>query len=456
MLITSRGWCGLSGVFWVALMMVSRPVEAQNQDPFFLSNEAALTAGAVTAVPGDSGAPWYNPAGLVTIKRDSINLNSSAYVLRFRKANDVLRLRLPNGSEDTGTLRSLEVVSVPSSLVVTKRYSEDFSLAVGVFVPQQDAFSVSADLTNASNFNGEQFDFGQRLTWSSEQTRYHLGPSASWRVSPTLRVGATLFAVYESTNLQEEFLSGSVAENDRAFIIERFNFDLTDLGMQAVLGVQWDVTPDLTLGVTWRSATVVFWRTGDFAFLNSNNRATSTEPSTVDVVTFEQNLDTKDLILARPTRLHAAVAWNYGRGYVALEGDVTAKPDDPELYGVNEPIVNARLGGVYLMTPHTQLGFGLFTDLSGSGRAENFREVAVDYYGMTAGLSMGTAHLLAESEPHDDMIFTTTIGVRYALGVGEAVGLVFEPFDNREDATTSAVEVIFHDLGLHIGSAIYF
>ena len=431
-------------------------VEAQNQDPFFLSNEAALTAGAVTAVSDDSGAPWYNPAGLVTIERSSININSSAFVLRFRKADNVLRLRLPDGGEDRATLRSLEVSSVPSSLVVSRRYGDDFSVALGVFVPQQDGIDVSADLNNASSFDGAQFDFGQRLTWTQEHTRYHVGPSAAWRLAPGLRVGGSFFAVYERIKLKEEFLSGSIAQDDRSFVFERFRSELTDLGTQLVLGVQWEMVPSLTLGVTLRSPVVVLSRTGEAESLVSDNRVAPMGPPALDLVFEQQNLDATGPMFSHPGRVHAGLSWDFGRGHVAIEGDVTGSVNSPELYAVNDTVFNVRMGANYYTSPHTELGFGLFTDYSGRPRPTTFREVRVDYYGATAGVAMSTARLLADPEPSDDLIFTTTIGLRYSLGLGEVAGLVFEPFDRLDDTETALVDVVFHEIGVHVGSAIYF
>lgn len=50
-------------------------------------------------------------------------------------------------------------------------------------------------------------------------------------------------------------------------------------------------------------------------------------------------------------------------------------------------------------------------------------------------------------------MFSTTVALRYALGIGEIGSLPFDPLDIPQDRPA---EVTIHELSLHVGSALDF
>ncbi len=448
--------CLLVGVLWAVVLGWSPQAAAENQDPFFLSNEAALTAGAVTAVSGDSGAPWYNPAGLVTIERSSINISSSAFVLRWRDAQDVLRLELPGGTTDEASLRSFELLSVPSSIVVTRRLTSDLKMGLGIFVPQQDHYTVSAELNNEDGQG--QGSFRQRLKLTEELTRYHAGPSLGWQAAEGLRVGASLFVVYEQSALEEEFLAGFTAsEANSGFVFNRRRITLSGIGAQGVAGVQWSPVSSLTLGLTLRSPVFIFQSFGQRERLTNRTRVNNNQRPDLDVDFQEDDFDELDVRQAYPLRAHLGVAWRFEGGHVAVEGDFRPAFKDQEREIDSGPIVNLRAGTHFEWTQGLSVGLGAFTDLSGEDEPDELWETQVDFYGGTAGMTFSTAHLLADGSESDDLVFSTTLALRYAVGVGRVGGQLFRPLaSGGETSVPNVVDVVFHELGVHLGSAVYF
>jgi hypothetical protein len=61
----------------LAIALAPRLVRADNTEPFFYSDDAAMTGGTVVASTRDAGAIWYNPAGLGGIRRGQIDLSGS-------------------------------------------------------------------------------------------------------------------------------------------------------------------------------------------------------------------------------------------------------------------------------------------------------------------------------------------------------------------------------------------
>ena len=55
------------------------------------------------------------------------------------------------------------------------------------------------------------------------------------------------------------------------------------------------------------------------------------------------------------------------------------------------------------------------------------------------------------------MVFSTTIALRYAYGAGEVGGAVFQGTPlSTAPGNNSVVDVHVHELGVHLGSTVYF
>ena len=188
-------------LFVAALSLTPATARAGNLDSFFLGNEAALTGGAVVALTRDAGSVWYNPAGLGGLSRSSIDLSASAYVLRLQRLPGALETRLTSGSHEED-LGSTEMLSVPSAVVATRRLSDDVTLALGIFSPVQDLFVTRTTLRTEDSVATEAgplgFLYSQRIQLSSQAARYCVGPSVGWQVGPRLRLGLSIFAVYDT------------------------------------------------------------------------------------------------------------------------------------------------------------------------------------------------------------------------------------------------------------------
>jgi hypothetical protein len=61
-----------SGLLIGACLTASLPARAGNDDEIFVGNQAAMTAGAVSATISDSSPTWYNPAGLGAVALDRV------------------------------------------------------------------------------------------------------------------------------------------------------------------------------------------------------------------------------------------------------------------------------------------------------------------------------------------------------------------------------------------------
>ena len=146
-----------------------------------------------------------------------------------------------------------------------------------------------------------------------------------------------------------------------------------------------------------------------------------------------------------PARFRAGVAYRLDEGWLSVDGDVST-PLVMEYAEDREWNYNLRAGGVLPLSPHLQVGAGVFTDRSPS------RETPVDFYGATAGIRIGEDHVV---EGTRQLTFATTLAGRYAYGTGEMLGASV-PTEDVDDWGPTGVRVRYHEMSLVIGGTVYF
>ncbi|MCH2108982.1 MAG: hypothetical protein MK135_06605, partial [Polyangiaceae bacterium] len=88
-----------------------------------------------------------------------------------------------------------------------------------------------------------------------------------------------------------------------------------------------------------------------------------------------------------------------------------------------------------------------------------------DFYGVACGAEIGNVYRLKEGEKSDKIRFSTTIGLRYAYGVGKVGNVEIPPFyDLIERIATGQEETVVygeskayaHEVTINIGGGLYF
>jgi hypothetical protein len=183
----------------------------------------------------------------------------------------------------------------------------------------------------------------------------------------------------------------------------------------------------------------------------------TTEPSTANL----QTTDLGDLVIgvhtARPFRARLGVAWAWGTSWVGVEGDIQPGLTEETIGVSRQTTFNVRAGGVVEVAAQTWLGFGAFTDRSADSIVTSLIASRIDYYGVTVGLRFDHPHDLSASERARTVVFSTTIGLRYAYGTGDIGGVIFDRMPAASPpGRNSTVSATVHELGVHLGSTVYF
>ena len=441
------------GLTMLALVLttsaLASPARAGNDEGILLGNEAAMTGGAVGAIIGDGTGVWYNPAGIALVVRDQVDVSGSATMLRIGQAGAFFRTS--SGAAASGDY--FELLAVPSAVSLVRPIDCRTNFALGIFVPQLTDHTDRILLTETfpDGSGGARWQLSQHE--STQQ--YYAGLALGFAITETFRLGITLFGFYRNYANTSHFFGAQHDATDTTIAtygLAEFA-SVQAVGLELAGGLQWEMVPGWLLGITIRSPGLQ---------LGTSSRVTSTglvaDPSGI----FFEPEDSTGLVpnvqFVSPARIRASIAHRFANGFVALEGDLAHPLDLPGDDLDRELLWNIRAGGRFWLDSRLALGFGLFTDLSPlRSDPQAYGLTHIDYFGGSAGIEILNPHTLGEGESASDLVFSSTIGLRYAVGTGHIGGLRFDATaasDSR--VTVTQVHTTVHELALHIGSALYF
>jgi opacity protein-like surface antigen len=451
--------CMLAGVYRLAqapallpaaMLFLTAPARAGNEDEFFLGNRAALTAGAVTASVRDGSATFNNPAGLANADRSSIDVSASAYCVRFYHAPRFLGV--DSGSSQDASVK--EFLAIPTEIAYLRRLGEGVSLGLGYFVPRSSDFVLRENL-DAPDSNGTS-NFGLNLRQS--RTDYLFIAAVGARATPWLRLGFGGSASLEN-KVDAAALFGSVTRGtmtQKSLQIDEFTTTWA-VGMELSAGLQVDVTPELTIGVTLRSPRLRVWQ--DVAGRNNTSAAAlepNREPSLI-TTSSDVKADGHTVAFVRAGRYIVGMALKLGAGTLHADVDLQPALRDPGAGVERRLTLNGRVGYTYELSPHLALGAGLFSDRATEPQGASLVGAQGDFYGGTVGFELNNLHRLAAGESAESLQLSTVFALRYATSAGSTTTLLAhpeQPVSLLFQEERGSIKV--HEIGLHVGSALHF
>jgi hypothetical protein len=425
-----------------ALLAVPSLALASNQDSVLLGNDAAMTAGSVTAMVADPSAAWYNPAGLALIHRNAIDLSATGILIRPYSIPTFFQGDLSGGPVSSG-VDFTEFLTVSSALVFARSLGPNTTAAVGLFVPTQSDRTGRADL--GSRGSAVDPTFSEVLTLTQIAAEYYVGPSIGFALSDDLRIGVSLFGVYVKqrdwfTYTLDATPAGSMMATHGQVDFRDF---ITGFGLRLEAGFQWTIVGPLSLGVVVRSPLSMMTVSQDYQL--SIVPTPMNPPGSPPAFSFGRPIE--------PLRLHLALSCAFAGGFLSAEADAREPLHDFVDSSTDHWVVNFRAGGKFPISERVSLGAGLFTDFSFDRTPASITESSVDYYGGTAGLEYKTRFEIKDRPAEEAVVVSTTLALRYALGTGQVAGQIF-PGPNSGQPNLSGAT--FQEFSLHIGSALYF
>ncbi len=486
----------------LAALLLAPTAHAANRDTFPLGNQAALTAGAVTATVTDGGALFYNPAGIASHRRQRFSLNGSATMLILRPRDEVVVTNIDSADSTAST--DVQLISAPTAGTFSLPLARNLSASVGSFVRVRD--NAGQDIEVRGLVPGTDIPAVATVDLTGYQDELLFAGGLGWQPTAWLRVGGALFGAVE----KEERVGRTLVSVGDVLVLNGENFrtpsgrgggvlneeieqSTTRVGLEGTLGIQLHPFSGLRIGLLVRThrfgvyeggekrtTRTRFWGPQERQVTSSwtgepqSEELTVLEAPTVDgpgvqgscpeernpivCVTDDEGDGLVFRVVGAP-RVAFGLAWEGRRWSISADVDYAFGLDARGLKEQQNPILNVRVGATGRVNDLLWLGGGLFTDRTGREPAESVLDDHMDWYGGNVGIWMRTPVSLRPDERAEDIVFSSVIALRYAAGVGgvgQAQITVGEVGAAFEEHSVTARPSVFHEVALHIGSSLEF
>lgn len=426
-------------------LLTPRIARAGNMDGFYLSGDAALIGGAITATARGGGAAWYNPAGLGHLQGLRLDASVNGYTLNFGGDPD-LSTKNPNAVVER--LTSLDLTVVPAALTMTAKFGK-IGAAFGVFVPTQSKSVIRTKV--AIDDGNENLEFAYDL-YSAYQ-EYHLGPSIGWAAAENLTLGASAFVTYQTLQHNETVFAS--LESANLALMSHYTRDWIQVGLEFIFGVQWRLSRSIRMGAVVRAPALRLGQ--DLQEITADVDALGN--TTNSSVNFSENLGISPSVVA-PARFHAGFAYDLDDWRFAIDGSLQMPMKNDAISVDLRPVLNARLGGSKRLSDTMTVGGGIFSDRSPSRTPTTFGETQLDFYGITGSLTMGKLYKIVargsdEFKQPRGLLFQTTVSLSYALGLGTIVSAELDTSEGVGLAYSDVpAGIVAHEISVHLGTTV--
>jgi hypothetical protein len=445
---------------WVAVLAIALApplARAGGNNLPTLGNEAAISGGAVVAAGRGGSMAWYNPAGLGANRHGRIEASAQLFMVRLRRLDGGLVTDLPDGSH-SASIKSRELLVLPSSTVWILRVAPRASLALSLFVPSFD----EVDIDTFAQRRNAPIQYAQQIKVLYQQRRYDVGPSFGIELLPSLRIGFGAYVVYDKTVESSRAWAWGNAEAQKTerFLQTDLYESVRSWGAELVAGLQWQPTDYLHLGFAVRSPRLWFAQKSTRSTVAASGGRTPTEGEYSDL-SFVPTLRSGLTRPNDPITATAGLAYQWRTGSVALEADVSPGRRGGDDDGARATW-GARLGARGRVARNVSLGGGVYHQRSPLVVANDFLDFDVDTWGFTLGGELRRPVTLGKRERAHRLVFTTVVGVRYALQIGHAGRMRIDLHDLSDQhgdvliPSGAPVPARLHDFALQLGSGLEF
>ncbi len=184
--------------------------------------------------PDDTGAVYYNPAGLAEIRSAKVSLSGTVFASVSEHSDGITAVQGTNVPFDASGFNT-----IPTAFVGTTKLG-DWVGAVSILVPLSLQFNGHSTLAVPS--------FVTNLVYSDVETEQWYGLSIARKLSPAVSVGLSVYGVQH----QETFIAGldmASLATVGAFGTSTQRTDLSVYGLLATLGVSYVVSDALRFGL---------------------------------------------------------------------------------------------------------------------------------------------------------------------------------------------------------------
>jgi long-subunit fatty acid transport protein len=443
------------------ILLLPAALVAGNYNSFFLGDDAALTAGSISALTSDAEAIWYNPAGMGGNDLNRVELSGNAFMMRLQNIEDGMQVVLPSGTQSQN-LTGNEFLAVPNTMAFMRQFNKDVSVGVGIFVPQSTDLTFDSSFESVEQFDGYDYPMNYKQGYSLDilNYNYQFGGAAGWRVNKDFKLGAALFVTYDRFRInknQFEDVSSAVPESDLSlFFVDNYRVLLSTLGIRSTLGMQWEFKPGWHFGTVLYSPTFQMYSWGETSESISGSGVDEHGKTYQKAEYQSQSIHEFEGHMVEPFHFLVSMAMDRPDYWIGATADFFLPLEKKNLMIDRRFNWNVSVGGKYKLNENISLGAGLFTDNSPNTSIKQLDDQQINYYGITFGQEYTSP--VSRGKDNNPILFSTTIACRCAIGIGQVGGQIFDPQNdlNIAHARVTPVDVRFYELSAYVGSSLQF
>lgn len=360
----------------LALLLPARVARAdpQNGQLIPLGERQAYLANTGVGDASDTGAVYFNPAGLGFIDRDKVSVTGSVYMSYATRSDAAFRL----DDSDVG-YKAKGFMTIPMTFVIAKKFG-DVRVAFSTLVP--DSLSTENQASFATpNTSGKILQYYR-------ESELWIGLTAAYPITSRLSLGVSVFGIQHSQSSLVSLLVDFPSDATK-FVTGSTRSQWSTFGLSAVLGVAYRATDDIGVGL--RVQTPIAQLTGS-ADTYQASRSPVESPMTQDITDTHAKYQLPlDLTLGGSFQLLpnlemlVDLGLRLGLSYDSIPASALNDHIDTRL------TPRASIGGEWKPVPALPVRAGFF--YSPSAQRDRPGATRENYCGVTAGVAYITEHV---------------------------------------------------------------
>lgn len=420
-------------------------LENYNNYQYLIGDRAAGFGGAYCALANDSTAIWYNPAGLVNIKDNKLNITVNTYSYLTRNSQQYWQIEESAGQYESIDFHETDISVIPTSIAYARRvnWTGNDVIGYGFFVPFQD----SIQATLAGKATGSVMDVDLNAVYRINTKAYYGVIGYGCTITQNLYAGFTASLGYfqgkGGANISAYLDPGGTNQSEIAMIIDN---ELTAITAFSGVGLQYALTSHHCIGAYYHTPVYRL-------HASRKEKMTTQQVGPIFTSNSSETSVTRDDFRFKiiPALISFGYGYtNYGKWSCAIEGTIHyTNPDYPN------KVINGRIGLEVYLLDDLVVRTGFFTDFSQKNDVtqSSVNDEKNDFYGATLSVSFGNDLNPLQSDTIKAKSMWTTIGIIYQLGVGNIRGFRFYTVTSGSDPI---LRQYTHRISIYIGESIAF
>jgi len=447
-------------VVLLGVLVIPTTAWAGNADEVNAGLDVTLTGGAVVANVYTGASLWYNPAGIARSDKPSLELSGVTMNMQIVKNPGLLTIDTDPPAKSEGSGFNFTVI--PQALTFTIVLKENLKLGVGLFNSSVRREFITEQVTSQAGTTPVVDSFAGR---NSRLNLFHIssGLAGEFGRKQKVLVGGAFDIVIATARVDDSYtvfydggVGGQVSSGDVR--------TQTGFGFQLKAGFQWVPIPKVRIGLSIASPSYVFALLERFA-THYNQAPGTTTPIPPDGQQFAEGSESRGGRVGwwgvDPGNLRFGVAyigdWGWFEGDVVLHWRLREEELGLDLRG----FANGRIGTAFRVTKNIKLGVGAFTDFSQVDQLARLPLATqkIDFFGVHLGVLYSTQEVHPDKQSAADeegLGLSIAIGLRYAHGRGDTLGLLIPAQYDPSAILAVAVPTKVHEIGINFAAKVAF